>query len=368
MVHGIIGRQPAFTLFDGQTASWLGYLLTPLVAALASLVGACFQKASLGLRARVRHNQRVPAWLMPAIGGLITWALGVAIFWRTGHLGVFSLGYDDLSSALAGNIGWQLAAALLLAKFVATFSCYGFGGCGGIFSPTLFFGGMMGVLIAGLVGLHWPMARADTTMLAVVGMSACLGAVVGAPVTGILIVFEMTQQFSLVPPLMIGALVSQAISRRMNRENFYEALLTQDGHLIEHVRPPRDLKSWQQFPVSAIATFRPVVVQDLDRSHLEKTLQQYPYQRFPVVQDRTLTGVLTRKEAQAALAENRPPKLESAVTCLRTDTIRDLQTRLIESAASVVVVLDSPRGKVLGLVTLHDLLRTEAAMAKTSDE
>ena len=90
---------------------------------------------------------------MPLAGALIAWVLGVVVFWNTGHLGVFSLGYDDLSSALAGDIGWQLAAVLLIAKFIATFSCYGFGGCGGIFSPTLFFGGMIGMIIAGLIEL-----------------------------------------------------------------------------------------------------------------------------------------------------------------------------------------------------------------------
>ncbi len=164
------------------------------------------------------------------------------MFAKTHRLGVFSLGYDDLSSALAGDIGWQLAAVLLGAKFIATFTCYGFGGCGGIFSPALFFGGMTGVLVAGLVSLQWHVAQADVVTLAVVGMSACLGAVVWAPVTGILIVFEMTHQFSLVPVLMIAALVSQAVSRKMNRENFYDALLTQDGHQLEHVRPPRGLQ------------------------------------------------------------------------------------------------------------------------------
>ena len=97
---------------------------------------------------------------------------------------------------------------------------------------------MTGALVAGLVGLEWSMTHVDTLTLIVVGMSACLGAVVGAPVTGILIVFEMTHQFALVPVLMIGALVSQAISRKMNRQNFYDALLTQDGHQLEHVRPP----------------------------------------------------------------------------------------------------------------------------------
>jgi CIC family chloride channel protein len=136
------------------------------------------------------------------------------MFTQTRHLGIFSLGYDDLSRALAGDIGRQLAAALLVARFTATFTCYGFGGCGGIFSPTLFFGGMTGVALAGLVGPEWPLARADVVALAVVGMSACLGAVVWAPVTGILIVFEMTHEFALVPVLMIGALVSQAVSRK----------------------------------------------------------------------------------------------------------------------------------------------------------
>ena len=68
-------------------------------------------------------------------------------------------------------------------------------------------------------------------------MSATLGGVVGAPVTGILIVFEMTHEFALVPALMLGALVSQSISRSMNDGNFYDALLVQDGHRIEHVRP-----------------------------------------------------------------------------------------------------------------------------------
>jgi CIC family chloride channel protein len=367
VVHGVIGAQPSFTLTGAAAPSWVGYLLTPVVAAMAGLVGVYFQKASLGLRGRMKSTRRIPGWLLPLAGGLITWGLGVAVFERTQRLGVFSLGYDDLSSALAGDIGWQLATVLLVAKFIATFTCYGFGGCGGIFSPTLFFGGMTGVALAGLVGLEWPMARADTLTLAVVGMSACLGAVVGAPVTGILIVFEMTQEFALVPVLMIGALVSQAISRKMNRENFYDALLTQDGHHIEHVRPPRDLQSWQQFPVSAIANFRPVILRDLAPAKLQEVLKSHPYQRFPVVQEDKLTGILTRREAEAALRESRAPKLESAATCLPHQTVRKLQGFLVESPSNFVVLVDDDGGKILGIVTLHDLLRAEVEKAGSSD-
>ena len=367
VVHGVIGKQPSFILTGADAPSWVGYALTPVVAALAGLVGVYFQKASLGLRGRMKSTRRVPGWLLPLAGGLITWGLGVVVFERTQRLGVFSLGYDDLSSALAGDIGWQLAAVLLVAKFIATFTCYGFGGCGGIFSPTLFFGGMTGVALAGLVGLQWPMARADTLTLAVVGMSACLGAVVGAPVTGILIVFEMTHEFALVPVLMIGALVSQAISRKMNRENFYDALLTQDGHHIEQVRPPRDLQSWQQFPVSAIANFRPVIIHNLAPAKLQDVLKSHPYQRFPVVQEDKLAGILTRREAEAALRENRAPKLENAATCLPRQTVRKLQGLLVESPSNFVVVVDEDGGKILGIVTLHDLLRAEVEKAGSGD-
>ncbi len=368
VVHGVIGKQPAFTLSGVDSPTWVAYSLTPLVAALASVVGVYFQRASLGLRARSKGLRTLPRWMIPALGALVTWVLGSLVFWRTGHLGVFSLGYDDLSSALAGDLGWQLAAVLLVTKFVATFSCYGFGGCGGIFSPTLFFGGMTGVLVAGLVGLEWHISRGDTLTLAVVGMSACLGAVVFAPVTGILIVFEMTHEFSLVPALMIGALVSQAISRKLNRESFYDALLTQDGHQLEHVRPPRDLHSWQQLPVSAIANFKPVVARDLDATALRKLLDEHPYQQFPVVQAGKLTGVLTRKETELALLQKRTPALAPAATCLREQTVASLQMALIESDTHFVVVLDRKDGEVIGLVTLHDLLRAETAMAQQAKE
>src|SRR5581483_11076976 len=113
--------------------------------------GMFFQKATLNLRLK-QKSSKVPAWLRPAIGGLIAWAVGCAVFLETRHLGVFSLGYDDLSAGLANNLPWKIAALLLGAKLIATIVCYGFGGCGGIFSPTLFIGGMCGIVLSGICG------------------------------------------------------------------------------------------------------------------------------------------------------------------------------------------------------------------------
>jgi CIC family chloride channel protein len=364
VVHGLVGKQPAFTLVGVDSPTWLGNVLTPVVAAVSALVGVLFQKWTMGLRAKRKEFRHVPAWMRPALGGIITWALGSAVFLQTGHLGVFGLGYDDLSAGLAMQLGWKLAAILLGTKLVATVLCYGLGGCGGIFSPTLFLGGMCGLSLAGLASLAMPLGGPDQLTLAVVGMSACLGAVVRAPVTGILIVFEMTHEFSLVPALMVGALVSQAISRKLCRLSFYEEILEQDGHRLEHVVPPRHLQAWRELPVSAIARFEPVVMSELGTEPMSRILRQHPYQRFPVVQNGALSGVLTRQEAERALAEKRTPELEPAVTCVPGDKIGALQGKLIESNSQIVVLLDRPGGQVLGVVTLHDLLRAEAAMAE----
>jgi CIC family chloride channel protein len=364
VVHAALGKQPAFTLAGVESPNWWVYVLTPLVASVAALIGVIFQKATMRLRSRRKQFGGLPGWARPSVGGVITWALGSSVFLSTGYLGVFSLGYDDLSAGLGLRLGWKIAAILLGTKLLATVLCYGLGGCGGIFSPTLFLGGMCGISLAGLWTLVVPLTGPDQVTLAVVGMSACLGAVVRAPVTGILIVFEMTHEFSLVPALMLGALTSQAISRKLNRYSFYEEILVQDGHRLEHVIPPRDLQSWQQLPVSALATFQPVTVQDLSPGELQKQLKSQPYQRFPVIQHGTLVGILTRKETELALREKRLPKLEPHVTCLPHQTIRELQGKLIDSNSLMVVLLDKPAGQVIGLITLHDLLRAEAAMAK----
>ena len=137
---------------------------------------------------------------------------------------------------------------------------------------------------------------------------------------------------------------------------------------LEHVRPPRDLQSWQQLPVSAIASFQPVTLRSLDVAEIQAVLKAHPYQRFPVEQNDRLAGILTRKEAGLAMSENRAPKLERATTCQREQTIRDLQRLLIESASQFVVVLDRPDGKVIGLVTLHDLLRAEVEKGKGDND
>jgi CIC family chloride channel protein len=370
-VEALLGSRPAFDLPEIGTPTWHGYLLAPVAAAFASLVGVLFQVGSLGLRQAFRHRpafRAVPAWLRPSIGGVITWAIGAAIFLRSGHLGIFSLGYEDLNHGLNNELTWELAALLLAGKLVATVVGYGTGGCGGIFAPNLFLGAMAGVALSGFtrgIGLH--LSGDDHVLLAVVAMSACLGAVVRAPLTSILIVFEMTHEFALVPALLVGALISQTVSRSLLHHNFYEQVLVDDGQAMRTFMPPRDLRSWRQYPVSAIANFQPVILSpsDLNASALAAFLEAHPgYERFPVGgAGDAAVGVLIRGECEVALAAGQLPPVHVVPTCLRDETIGRAQAKLIESSHGMVLILDAPQGKIIGLLTLHDLLRAQDALA-----
>ncbi len=364
VVHAIIGAQPAFTLPQIAEPTWRAYLLMPIAAVLATLVALAFQRATLWLRRRCKAVARFPRWLHPLVGGLATWIIGIGIFAFTGRLAVFALGYNDLSDALVHGMAWRIALILLLGKLLATIASYGFGGCGGIFSPNLFLGGMAGIMVAGIGGMFFTLNRADDLLLTIGGMSACLGAVVQAPVTAILVIFEMTHQFAVVPGLMLAGLVSQTLTRALERHNFYDQVLLQDGHEIEHLIPPRDLRTWRNLPVSAIANFKPVLVGDTSEVALRGLLERHPYRNFPVVENGELKGIAMRREIESALVEHRLLRIEPARTCTPSDSIGDAQRQLVESTTGTVVIIRNEDGHLLAFLTLHDLLRAQIAISE----
>jgi CIC family chloride channel protein len=195
-------------------------------------------------------------------------------------------------------------------------------------------------------------------------MCACLGAVVRAPVTGILIVFEMTHEFALVPALMVGALISQVIARRLAHESFYDTVLAQDGQHVERLVPPRSLRGWMELPAGRIANFSPVIATDLSAPALRELLGRHPHSRFPVSVDGRLAGVLTRPAAEAALAAGRAPELEAPATCTPADSVRAVADRIVNSPSGLLVVVDPAGGGPIGVVTLHDLLRAQMDFAR----
>ena len=365
-VHAFLGQHPAFALPSVESATWHGFFLVPVVAIAATVSGVMFQRGALGLRRAFRASSlsRVPPWLRPAFGSIFTWALGTGVFLVWGRMGVFSLGYDDLAASLNGKIlGW-LPLVLLAAKLGATICSYGSGGCGGVFAPSLFFGAMAGCAVEELFrAFGLALAPDDRLLLNIIGMSACLGAVVRAPFTSILIVFEMTRQFSLIPALLVAGILSQALCRWMQPAGFYEQVLEDDGHLLSTVVPPRDFREWEGYPVSAIANYQPAMLADLEPATLAAALEKFPFGRFIHQLDEVPPGIVLRHEMTDAVKRGQVVPVHANPTCLRDATIAQVQRLLVDSDHGLVLVLDREAGRVTGLVTLHDILRAQQNFA-----
>lgn len=128
--------------------------------------------------------------------------------------------------------------------------------------------------------------------------------------------------------------------------------------------PPRDLRSWQAYPVSAIANFRPVIIDNLAPENLKSVLEKNQFKHFPVVEREKLVRRLTREEAEGAIRENRPPVLEQAATFRRSLTIGEVARLLIEAPGGFAV--REAGDKPADIITLHDLLRAQATLAARS--
>jgi CIC family chloride channel protein len=124
------------------------------------------------------------------------------------------------------------------------------------------------------------------------------------------------------------------------------------------------LRSWQNLPISGIAHFEPVVISDLEEAACATVLEKTPYQRYPVATNGKLEGILLRSDFEAAQKEKRAICLAPAVSARPSQTIRQCQALLIESTCGLIVITDTEGGRPLAVVTLHDLLRTQAAISE----
>ncbi len=235
--HTIMGSTPIFHVpraFElGNASSLIWYAVLGLLAAVVSVV---FTDSLLGVRAWFKQFKAVPTWVHTAIGGAATGSLAVVALLFFHLSGIAGDPYKTLTLAFTGGLPVAAMVVLCVLKLAGTVSSYSSGGAGGIFAPALFMGGMLG----GAVGyidvavFHHP---ADSIgAFAVVGMGAVFAGIVRAPMTSILIIFEMTGGYGLVLPLMIANMSAFALARHWRRTPVYDALLEQDGIFL-HQEP-----------------------------------------------------------------------------------------------------------------------------------
>lgn len=204
-----------------------------LLGALAGVVAVAFNVSLLRLRGWLRDQRVVPPWATPAAGGAVVGCLGLTALLWTGSSSIFGVGYQLLATGLQGGLPFRLMLILCAFKLAATVVSYSSGSSGGIFGPSLYIGGMLG----GVIGAGAALVLGTGTQpgaFVLVGMGALFAGIVRAPITSIVIIFEMTNNYSIILPLMAANIVSYAVARRLSPEPIYDALLRQDGVQLPH--------------------------------------------------------------------------------------------------------------------------------------
>ena len=225
----LLGNHPLFNVPQYQLVHPAELAIYAVLGIAGGLVSAAFTRILLGIRQRFLRFPAKTLWFQPLAGGLLVGIIG----WFVPQ--VMGVGYDYVGDVLNGHMLLSLMVLLVVLKFFAVIVSYSSGNAGGIFAPSLFIGAMLGGTVGTVAHHLWPAYTATPGAYALVGMGAIFAGIVRAPMTSVLMIFEMTQDYAIIVPLMIANLVSLFIASQLQKQPIYEALAVQDGiHLPSH--------------------------------------------------------------------------------------------------------------------------------------
>ncbi|MEO7274277.1 MAG: chloride channel protein [Vicinamibacterales bacterium] len=352
--RSILGNEPLFRVpiyHLEHPAELLAYAGLGVVGGILSLL---FSQALLRSRALFKRLPASTRMLQPAMGGAV---IGLLIILSPAVMGV---GYEYVDRALNGGLVLNTLLFLCGLKMIATIVSYSSGNAGGIFAPSLYIGAMAGGALGTLVHRFAPFPTAEPGAYALVGMGTLFAGIIRAPMTSVFMIFEITQDYQILVPLMVANLLSFIIARRFQPEPVYHALLQQDGiHLPAAPAAGADGWTAQEVmspapsPVPAEASIRSV----LDHPRTAGTLAVL------VARGDGMPGVVTHARlAQAAVAGHQDDAVGSLVEGeplhVHPDHAADVVLERITSGGGwLPVVSRGDARRVIGLVTFEGIAR-----------
>jgi chloride channel protein, CIC family len=220
------GEYPAFILPAPSIESYWEFPAFALLGVVAAAAAALFQLAIMSAD-RGFGKVALPPLLKPALGGLAVGAIGV--FFPE----VFGVGYETVEAALQGWLDLPILLALAVLKTVATALTLGSGLSGGIFSPTLYVGAMVGASFGLVAALAFPASASDATVYTILGMGAVAGAVLGAPISTTVMVFELTGGYGMSVALLLTVSLATALARACLGRSYFHWQLAARGVFVE---------------------------------------------------------------------------------------------------------------------------------------
>lgn len=313
----------------------------------------------------------VPEALKPALGGLLVGLLGLTLWQTFGNYHVFGTGYATVTQILStpAQVFWvliPLLAVLAVAKPIATAVTVASGGGGGMFSVSLYQGALWGGLIGLAAQAAWPNSPVSPASYALVGMGAFYAASTRATLTAIVILTELTRDYAVVLPLMLAAVIADAVSVWLSKESLYTIKLSQKGIHYEHdrIQSPLDflqVKDVMSPKVDTLATTMTV-------GEAFNRMMDVGHTGYPVVDaDGRLAGILTRRDLSKHMQAGKGAQPLSdvvsglCITAFPDEMLYRARDRIYQQdIGRLIVVEPGDRKKVVGILTRSDLLRAEA--------
>jgi CIC family chloride channel protein len=376
MLASVVGVAIASLFFGHDTAfnissvqSWTPqelpiYLLLGLIFGIASVIWVKVFYSSEDLFEKLK----MPESLKPALGGL---GAGILLMLFPIY-GIGGVGYEGIDLALLGKLTIGLAFLLALIKIVATSLSIGSGGSGGIFAPSLYIGTMIGVGFGGLFQLAFPNLIQSSFTYGLAGMAALFAGAAQAPLNVIFMIPEMSNDYLLIPPIMLTSFTSFFIAWLFMRgESIYTIKLRRRGIDIKSDRPYiMNLVTAKEVMTEDVITIQA----DMPASMVELYNLENKHTGYPVISEGKLVGIVTVNDLPENPEDRKNTKVEEItssfiVVAEPDDSIHSvLELMNKHNIGRVPIVMKDNPKTLVGIITRHDIIKAyEIAAQKTTE-
>ncbi len=351
------GNDLTFTVPDDIIVNVWELPLYAVMGLMIALIAVIFIRSYYQM-ADAFKKLKIPMWIKPAIGGLL---MGIiAVFCRN----IMGVGYGTVNEILTGQLTGVILFFLVFLKIIATSLTLGSGGSGGQFVPSLFIGASAGGFFGWLVALFAPIGSGAA--FALVGMGAMLAAVTHAPITAVFMIFEITQSYYIVLPIIICAVIANVIANRLEKDSIFTWSLTREGFSVGHGIEQNILNSVyvRDIMLTDIITFK----EDTPFHEIKASIERKPHAYFPVIDDKGyLTGMISLNDLKNVIFKEKSGNeikagdigiRKNIITVTPDETLAQAMHDFgIKEVGDLPVVVHKTRGmKLKGLLRRSDII------------
>jgi len=299
---------------------------------------------------------KIPPYFKPAIGGLLLGLIG--LFFPQ----IFGVGYPAIENTFNGQLGILVVFGLLWLKIIATSITLSSGGSGGVFAPSLFIGAMLGSSFGSLLNLLFPSIPISPGAFALVGMASVFAAAGQAPISAMLILFEMTGDYKIILPLMISCVISTLILKWLSKDSIYTLKLRRRGIDILKIK---DEDIIEKMLVSEVMFRKIITVNDSDTVRSAGLMiKSTTHRGFPVLNSEgNLAGIVTQYDINKALNSGKADiKVSDIMTrelicCYPDETLKEALMKFGQEDIGRIPVVDRDNpDHLIGLITRKGII------------